>query len=112
MDESEQSQGFAPPYGDQESHSTTEQPPADAPEPGEGEPDNENGVEPADPIVGDQGDLSAAIPSEGTGVNDVDTPVRTSALPPEAQSGLPALPENEGVEPQADEDEESDGGEE
>jgi hypothetical protein len=55
-----------------------------------------------DPIEGDQGPQVAEQTPQGTvgGSFDPDAPVRTSAPPPDAQSGVPALPENEGVEAQ------------
>lgn len=50
------------------------------------------------PIEGDQGTPAEqdAPPAGGTGSDD---PVRTSAPAPEDQSGVPGLPENEGVQP-------------
>jgi hypothetical protein len=61
------------------------------------EPDNQVAVQ---PIQGDQGpQVAEQVPADATGGNP-DVPIRTSAPPPEAQSGVPGIPENEGVEPQ------------
>lgn len=55
-----------------------------------------------EPIVGDQGEQvseQVAETAAASGFNP-DAPVRTSAPPPEAQSGLPPLQENADLEPQ------------
>lgn len=64
---------------------------------------------PEDAIQGEQGEPVEQDAVTGAGL-DPDVPVRTSAPPPEAQSGVPNLPDgsNEGVEPgEEDEEEES-----
>jgi hypothetical protein len=62
-------------------------------------PDDEAGphVEPAEPTEGSQGEFPA--PAAATGF-DPDAPVATSPPAASEQPGVPALPENEGVEAQ------------
>lgn len=76
------------------------------------QPDDEAGpaVKPLDPAAtdgsGESGQVGQQDEQQPVGVNqggfDPDQPVRTSAAPPEAQSGVPELEGggNEGVEPQ------------
>lgn len=65
--------------------------------------DPNEGPNPAvQPVEGDQGpQVSEQDPADAT-VPNPDNAVRTSAPPPEAQSGVPQIPDgtNEGVEPQ------------
>lgn len=71
-------------------------------EPGSQEPDEDAGPA-VEPTQGDQGEPveQNALPVGGTVAGfDPDRAVSTSPPPADAQSGVPALPENEGVEAQ------------
>lgn len=72
----------------------------DAPE-RQDHPDEDAGPS-VEPVEGDQGpQVSEQDPQDATGANP-DNAVAQSAPPPEAQSGVPQIPDgtNEGVEPQ------------
>jgi hypothetical protein len=74
----------------------------DAPEVERQDHPDEDAGPAVEPVQGDQGpQVSEQVPADATG-SDPDNAVRTSAPAPEAQSGVPQIPDgtNEGVEPQ------------
>jgi hypothetical protein len=71
-------------------------------EPGSQEPDEDAGPA-VEPIEGDQGEYVEQTPAQAGASQagfDPDRPVADSPPPPDRQSGVPPLPENEGLEGQ------------
>lgn len=88
MEASDQGQQDQPQDEGTDPAARTEEQEADAPEPTQGDQGPQV-------IEQDAADASAAA----TGRFDPDQPVRTSPPTPDQQSGVPGIPENEGVQP-------------
>lgn len=70
-------------------------------EPGSNEPDDDGTT--VEPVKGDQGEYVEQTPGDASSASagfDPDRPVATSPPPAEAQSGVPATQENEGIQGQ------------